>query len=124
MSFATLVSFATFLFEDDDLTILFIFENLCLDDSAFDVWRTKSGFAVVNEHEHLLKLNNVSCYRFFEAVDDKLVTLFDGELSALCVDGGFHFGKANNKRAFGTVWQELSRFPLSLRLLRELQWLR
>lgn len=84
------VALPPLLLENDDLFVLFVFEDLGRNGGSIYSWRAKSGFAVVNNHEYLVDLYQIAFVCLGEAVHEQLVSLFDSELTALCLYCGFH----------------------------------
>nr|ABZ08484.1 hypothetical protein ALOHA_HF4000APKG3D20ctg1g32 [uncultured marine microorganism HF4000_APKG3D20] len=118
MSLAPFIAFSALLLEHYDLSVFFVFENLGFDYGAFDVRRAEGRLAVLKKHKHLIQLDNVTRFRVLEAVNGEFIALLDSELSALGLDGGLHFGKANNKRDVGSSWQDVSSCVLRWMLSR------
>ena len=108
MSFSAFVALSPLFLENDDLLILLVFEDLDGHGSAFDGRRTERRLAVVDNHEYLVDLYLITFVCLGEAVHEQFVTLFYRELTALCLNCGFHVEKILKKTILLGLWQASS----------------
>lgn len=102
MATAFLIALATLLLEDDDLLILFVFEDGDLYRCTFYEWIAEACVRAFADHEDFFDVDRVACFRIRERVNFEDITFSDGELAALCFDSGFHGknGRANRSERF------------------------
>ena len=90
MTAALLVALATFLFEDDDLLVLLVFENGDLDGCTLDERSAEASVGTFADHEDFVDVDRVSSLRFRVGVYFEDIAFRYGELATLCFDSGFH----------------------------------
>ena len=91
MATALFVALATFLFEDDDLSVFFVFENGDVDGCTLDERGTEARIAPFSNHEDFADFQRVTRVSAGEDVKLEDIALRYGKLATLCFDGGFHW---------------------------------
>jgi hypothetical protein len=91
------VTLATLFLENDDLVILLQLDDGSLDGCTFDEWSTVGDSITLTDHENLSNFDGITRIGARKLIYLDHVVLFDGELSTLCFDCGFH-GKESMKR--------------------------
>ena len=100
MTASLLVALATFLFEDDDFLVLFVFEDGNLDGCTLDERGAKASIGTFADHEDFVDVDRVSSLRFRVGVYFEDIAFRYSELTTLCFNSGFHgkSGRANRAR--------------------------
>ena len=84
------VTLALLLLEDDDLVAALVLNQFGTDLGSVDPRRAESNIGSLTEGQNVVDFNDGTRFSAWKLVDDKDVTLFDGELSALGLDCRFH----------------------------------
>jgi hypothetical protein len=98
MATAFLVALTTLLLEDDDLLVLLVFEDRCLNDCTLDKRSAEACVRAFTDHEDFVNVDGVTCFRFRKGVNLEDIAFSYSKLATLCFDSGFHWKNGRAKR--------------------------
>ncbi len=84
------VTLALLLLEDDDLITALVLDQFGTDAGSVHPGRAETDIGSLTEGQNIVDFNGSARFSAWKLIDDKDVTLFDGELSALGLNCRFH----------------------------------